>query len=540
MDPYHQADTPMRFNLSSLSKSHALLARFSYTVLGVTGLTLLILVQSDYNHAIESCRKSHESECKNEFIGLTNNIERALDTIYHDLRMIARLPGVYDLDPAATGIEFHGGRGMESNALASIQEVYNSLASTVAVSELYIVPASFNPDAHPDESDAAREPWVTFDHLILGRSRDHHLAQDAEELEELGEIEVHEYRLIRRQLAWFKQHYPNQDRITGLQYPALSGPEVVTCDNRYYSANDPDDANRKGMVISVPFYGPNGELRGCVSAVILTRVLREMLPNGDYVITEPKYGYFIQGEADTQNILSREHASLGVPDRRLLCSMAQDLNTHDARDGWKLWVGHSDEHFWNRQDVATAGNARTIGFGFVLIFLLTAGPGTWLILNGRKKLDLANHCLQDMIREQTIRLEHTLDELKTQTAAIDQHAGVLVTDARGTITQVNRKMCELSGYDRHERVNQHWKILDAPNQSKQEQSDIWGQLARGLTWQGELNQRAKDGCHYTVNSTTVPILDATGTISQFISVRTDISKYKPAKKTLQRETRESA
>lgn len=528
----------MRFSLSSLSKSHTLLARLSYTGLTVTGLTLLVLVQSDYHQAIESCHQSHDTECKGEFVDLTNTIENTFEAVYHDLRMIARLPGVCDLDPAvASDITFHEGAGLENNTRANIQEVYNSLATSVAVSELYIVPVNLDPDAQPGDPDAAHEPIVTFDHLILNRSADSDSDEDHEELEE---IEIHEYRLMRKQINWFKQHYPRQDKITALEYPALSGPEVITCDNRYYYASDPDDRNRKGMVFSVPFYGPDGELRGCVSAVILTRVLRALLPNGDCVITEPKYGYFIRGEGGLQNAVSNEHASLGVPDNRLICSLAKELNTRDAEQGWKLWVGHPDDHFWNRQDVANARNARNIGFGFVLIFFLTACPGTWLILDRHKKLDLANHSLEKRIQEQTVRLNHTLNEFKTQTTAIDQHAGVVVADVRGTIRQVNNKMCELSGYTRDELINQHWKIFDDPRLTKEKLSEVWSHITRGLAWHGELAQRTKDGHAYLVNMTIVPIMDSTDRIVQYISVRTDISKYKPVGTTWNKEARESA
>src|ERR1051325_11232302 len=96
---------------------------------------------------------------------------------------------------------------------------------------------------------------------------------------------------MKRQMAWFREHYPREENISGLQYPALCGPEVITCDNSRYSPSDPDDKDRSGLVYSVPFYDRKCLLKGCISGVILTHALRDMLPGGSYTLLNPQEKY---------------------------------------------------------------------------------------------------------------------------------------------------------------------------------------------------------------------------------------------------------
>src|SRR5258705_287341 len=76
------------------------------------------------------------------------------------------------------------------------------------------------------------------------------------------------YALVDEQLRWFDNRFPVDNDVTGLELPAHSGWEAV------FDSNDPStDAHTSDashIVYSVPFYGPDGHLRGAVAGVILT------------------------------------------------------------------------------------------------------------------------------------------------------------------------------------------------------------------------------------------------------------------------------
>ena len=79
---------------------------------------------------IEAERATYLSESRNASREVARNVEHTLTEIYQGLRTIARLPGVRDID--RYGVRF------EPSSRQAVQELYNNLASEVALSEVYI------------------------------------------------------------------------------------------------------------------------------------------------------------------------------------------------------------------------------------------------------------------------------------------------------------------------------------------------------------------------------------------------------------------
>jgi len=505
-------------------RQYPLICCLAFALILLAGAGLTALVQWDYRISQRANLAAYQSSSTADLTLAGDIIENTFADIYHNLRTIARLPGVRGFDPhAGKKLTFHGGLGIEENTRLSAQELYNSLATSVSVSELYIVPINFDPDADASDPDYFCEPLATFDQLIINRT-----AEDSTDLTpDVQEIEIYEYRLMRKQLAWFKEHFPHHMAITDLNnYPAITGPEVVTCDNTRYSPSNPNDKDRSGVVISVPFYGLDGDLQGCVSAVILTHALSDLLPDDHYAIVNPDYDYFVPQSKDGQPYASKPHSTKAKPDPGLIFSEVDGLQTHDMGGDWFVWAGRPDAAFWSRGDVMNTIQARNINYGFALILTLLAIPSAWLIIRGQRNTALTNQSLEVKVNEQTAELQNVIDAHDRHISAIDQHALVLTADVQGNITEANAMLCQASGYAKDELIGQHWKILESRDMRKSLRHQIWGALAQGQTWQGELQQRAKDGCHYWVQNTTVPIKDDTGALTHFITVQTDINEYK--------------
>ena len=185
------------------------------------------------------------------------------------------------------------------------------------------------------------------------------------------------------------------------------------------------------------------------------------------------------------------------------------------------------------------------------VFTRHAGKpdGTWVKINGRPLKDetgaikggvvVCRNVTQERASQQQMQQlaetqERLLQELKTRQNALDEAAIVSETDLKGTISYVNERFSQISGYSMEELLHRDHRIVNSGYHPKAFFAEMWLTISRGLVWKGEMKNRRKDGSFYWVDSTIAPIFDTSGTIVKYIAIRFDITERKQAEEGLEK------
>ncbi|MFT3804170.1 MAG: EAL domain-containing protein [Burkholderiaceae bacterium] len=110
--------------------------------------------------------------------------------------------------------------------------------------------------------------------------------------------------------------------------------------------------------------------------------------------------------------------------------------------------------------------------------------------------------------------------------ALDSAAIVATTDVRGTITYVNSKFCEISGYSEAELMGSNHRMLKSGEHDTRFFRDMYREIAAGRVWHGEICNRRKDGSFYWVYTTIVPHVSVHRKIDSYTAIRFDITGRK--------------
>ena len=107
--------------------------------------------------------------------------------------------------------------------------------------------------------------------------------------------------------------------------------------------------------------------------------------------------------------------------------------------------------------------------------------------------------------------------------AVDYSAIVSITNADGVITYVNDHFVRVSGFSRAELIGQYHNVVRHPDMSDHVFNNLWQTIRNKKAWRGLIKNQRKDGSAYYVKSVIVPVLDNSGEIVQFISIRNDVT-----------------
>ena len=147
------------------------------------------------------------------------------------------------------------------------------------------------------------------------------------------------------------------------------------------------------------------------------------------------------------------------------------------------------------------------------------------------------HTLELMAHDYWTMLEQKKSEDQLKLAAsVYAHAreGIIITDVKGNIVDVNDTFLEITGYSRAEVIGQNPRILSSGQQSSEFYASMWSAVISEGFWSGEIWNRRKSGEIYPEMLTISSVSDEFGAHKHYVALFTDISNIKQHEAQLER------
>ncbi len=111
--------------------------------------------------------------------------------------------------------------------------------------------------------------------------------------------------------------------------------------------------------------------------------------------------------------------------------------------------------------------------------------------------------------------------------AIEQSpVSIVITDVSGKIEFVNAEFTKITGYSFAEALGQNPRILQSGETPVGEYRRLWKTISTGGVWQGQFQNRKKNGELFWEQATIAPLRDGDDIISHYVAVKEDITERK--------------
>ena len=113
-------------------------------------------------------------------------------------------------------------------------------------------------------------------------------------------------------------------------------------------------------------------------------------------------------------------------------------------------------------------------------------------------------------------------------ASVFTHAneGIMITEADGSIIDVNDAFCQITGYSRRDVLGRNPRLLGSGRQDAEFYALMWQSLRERGHWSGEIWNRRKNGEPFAVMQTISAVRDAEGQTRRYVALFNDVTAVK--------------
>ncbi len=142
---------------------------------------------------------------------------------------------------------------------------------------------------------------------------------------------------------------------------------------------------------------------------------------------------------------------------------------------------------------------------------------TWLVF--------AFYRRQRLLEEQRAEGER-LQRINAAKVFSHTREGILITDAQGSILDVNDAFTQITGYRRDEVLGKNPRFLSSGRQNAAYFASMWQDLRLHGHWRGEIWNRSKDGGVFAELLTISAVADSQGQVQQYVGLFSNITSTK--------------
>jgi PAS domain S-box-containing protein len=235
-------------------------------------------------------------------------------------------------------------------------------------------------------------------------------------------------------------------------------------------------------------------------------------------ITDPK-GKIIHANDNFCKISKYSREELIGKDHRIINS-----GYHSKEFISNLWVTIANGKIWKGELKNKAKDGSVYWVDTTIVPFLNPDGKPYQYVAIRSDITQRKHSEENLFK--------SLKEISDYKYALEESAIVAITDPKGKIIHANDNFCKISKYSREELIGKDHRIINSGFHPKEFIRDLWGTIANGNIWKGEIKNRAKDGTYYWVDTTIVPFLDEHKKPVQYVAIRADITQRKKAEEDL--------
>lgn len=202
-----------------------------------------------------------------------------------------------------------------------------------------------------------------------------------------------------------------------------------------------------------------------------------------------------------------------------------------------------DERFFDNPLVTNAPDIRSYA-GVPLVASSGYRLGTLCVIDyvprqlAPEQLNAIKALADNVMAHLELRLSHKnirkhVDDLQLATSVFTHsHEGIMITNAAGTIIQVNDSFTRITGYEHDEAVGQSPRMLQSGRYDSEFYAAMWRSLAENDYWSGEAFNRHKSGEGYAGQLTISVVRNDQGKVQSYVAQLADITERKQTEEKL--------